>query len=64
MMQGTQMECKSQSFEIQFQHFLLEGVSCFDFTPDKTGLVLVKELSQDVLANAKGAVIVILEVTF
>ena len=43
---------------------MLEGASCFDFTPDKTGLVLMKDLSQDVLSNAKGAVIVVLEVTF
>jgi len=45
LLEGTQMECNS----------------CFDFTQDKTGLVLAKDLSQDVLTNAKGSLIVVLE---
>ena len=43
-------------------NFAFAGDSCFDFTQDRKGLVLAKDLSQDVLANAKGALIVILEV--
>ena len=41
---------------------LILGGGCFGFTSDKTGLVLVKELSQDVLVTSKGVLIVILEV--
>ena len=47
---------------MKLSHFAFAGNSCFDFTQDKTGLVLAKDLSHDVLANAKGALIVVLEV--
>ena len=54
------MECKSQSLFIKCLHFVFAGDSCFKLYMGD--LVLVKELSQEVLANAQGALIVILEV--
>ena len=41
---------------------LILGGGCFVLTLDKTGLVLVKELPQNVLVSSKGVLIVILEV--
>ena len=55
------MECMmSQSLFIKCSHFVFAGDSCFELY--MRDLVLVKELSQEVLANAQGALIVILEV--
>ena len=58
------MECMSQSFFTKCSHFVFAGSRCFEFTLDKTSLVLKNELSHEVLAKANGDLIVILEVTF
>ena len=49
---------------IKCSHFVFAGDRCFEFTTDKTNLVLKNELSHEVLAKANGDLIVILEVTF